>query len=185
MTTFCEWIETRISMDMSASFWNKFNSDKRGSLKKIFISCFISAVFLLAGCSPVETSVFPVATRVDGILSSALQIQELGFSVSGEAGNSNLQVVSYNLNLHNPGPNPVALKWLEPVLKDPISRRALDKDLRVIVNQTIAPNSTLAVSGKFTFDSKGLTKVDIASWNSFFSGVTFSSEQTIPLQPGG
>jgi hypothetical protein len=154
-------------------------------MKKIFGSYLIIAVFLLASCSPVTTSVSPVATKVDGILSSELQIKSWGTSVSGEEGNSNLQVVSYTVTMFNPGPNPVTLKWLEPVLKDPISKRVQDKDLHVIVNQIIAPNSPLVVSGKFSFDSNGLTKMDIASWGSFFSGITFSSEQTIPLQPGG
>jgi hypothetical protein len=154
-------------------------------MNKIFLSCLIIAVFLLASCSPVTTNVSPVATKVDGILSSGLQIKSWGSSVSGEEGNSNLQVVSYNVTLFNPGPNTVTLKWLEPALKDPISKRVLDKDLQVTINQTIAPNSPLVVSGKFSFDSNGLTKNDISSLGSLLSGVTFSSEQTIPLEPGG
>jgi hypothetical protein len=152
-------------------------------MKKIFSSYLIIAIFLLASCSPVTPTVFPVATKVDGIVSSGLRIQNWGTSVSGEEGNSNLQVVSYNVTLFNPGPNTVTLKWLEPVLKDTITKRVLDKDLRVTVNQIIAPNSPLVVSGKFNFDSNGLTKTDIARWGSFLSGVTFLSEQTIPFEP--
>jgi hypothetical protein len=144
-------------------------------VKKTALWIIVFPIFLLTGCSQSKST-------PTGMLTSGIQIMDLRSTVGLAEENVNQQVVSYNVTLLNPGPDAVTLLWLEPVLQDPISKRVLDKNLRIMVDQTMAPNSPLVVTGTFNFDTSGLTKTEIASWGSFFSGVTISSEQTLSLQ---
>ena len=104
-------------------------------------------------------------------------------SVGAAERNSDTQIVSYEVTVHNAGTNDIALDWIEPVLQDSVSSRALEQNLRVMVNETVTPNSTLAVKGSFAFDASGLTKADMDNWR-FIDQIRLSSERTIPVPSG-
>ena len=93
------------------------------------------------------------------------------------------QVVSYHLTLYNGEPVDIRVHWIEPVLIEQVSERLLIPDHRVVVEKTLAPNSSLEISGEFTFENKGATKTEIMSWEPLFTGITLSSEMTLPV-PG-
>jgi hypothetical protein len=134
-------------------------------------------VFVLAGCSS-------FASNPTGPLSSGLQVIDVRTTIGGPQAKTGTQDVSYKVTLLNPGPDKVTLVWVKPVVKDPVSQNILENDIRVMVNQTIAPNSQIVVSGTFSFDSRGFSKLEIPSLGSIFSGMMIASEQTLPLQSG-
>ena len=49
-------------------------------------------------------------------------------SVGAAGGNSDTQIVSYEVTVHNAGANDITLDWIEPVLQDFVSSRALETD---------------------------------------------------------
>jgi hypothetical protein len=94
--------------------------------------------------------------------------------------------ISYDLTLFNAEPVDVVIHWIEPILSEDMSQRVLTTDRRVIVEKTLASNTNLKISGRITFDAGGASKVQIASWEPFFTGFTVSSEQILlfPSQAG-
>jgi len=145
-------------------------------VKKSFWPGLILTLYLLSGClpsAPAQTSSQP----------SGLQISDMTVSVGAAERNSDTQIVSYEVTVHNAGTNDIALDWIEPVLQDSVSSRALEQNLRVMVNETVTPNSTLAVKGSFAFDASGLTKADMDNWR-FIDQIRLSSERTIPVPSG-
>ena len=121
-------------------------------------------------------STTPIKTESGG-----LQIADFSSSISGVDGNPDQQVVAYNVTIHNPSDSTVTLLWLEPVLKDSVSGRVSDTDLRQVVNEVIASNSQVNIHGKLILNMSGLTKQDIMQLGSLFNGFTVSTNQTIPL----
>jgi len=101
--------------------------------------------------------------------------------VTGIGGSDTEQVVSYHLTLYNGESVTMLVHWIEPVLIEQVSERVLTTDNRVVVEKTVAPNSSLQIAGEFTFENKGATKTEIVSWNPLFTGITLSWEVTLPL----
>jgi hypothetical protein len=93
------------------------------------------------------------------------------------------QVVSYHLTLYNGESVNMIVHWIEPVLVKQVSERLRTSDQRVLVEKTLAPNSSLEISGKFTFENKDATKIEILGWGPLLTGITLSSEKILPL-PG-
>jgi hypothetical protein len=122
------------------------------------------------------SSIAPAISR-----SGEIQIADFSSSISGADGNPDQQVVSYDMTIHNSGDNTITLLWLKPVLHDSLSGRVVDANSKTEENETIAPNSQLAVHGQIAINTSGLTKQDIAQLGSLFSGFTISTNQTIPL----
>jgi hypothetical protein len=148
-------------------------------MRKIIAWSMLFGMLILAGCAAQATPT--TAPLRSGMLSSGIQLNELSSGISVAKGNPNEQVVTYHVVLFNPGPNPVTLTWLEPVLKDPISTKTGHQDLRVLVNQSIPPNAPLVIDGSFSFDSSGMSKAEIAALGMPFNAVNISSEQTLSL----
>jgi hypothetical protein len=146
-------------------------------MRKVLLFCMVLVVFVLAGCSS-------FASNPTGAISSGLQVIDVRTTIGGPQAKTGTQDVSYKVTLLNPGPDKVTLVWVKPVVKDPVSQNILENDIRVMVNQTIAPNSQIVVSGTFSFDSRGFSKLEIPSLGSIFSGMMIASEQTLPLQSG-
>ena len=146
-------------------------------MKKRIVSILI-AVLLLTGCSPSSNT--NTDTRSGGI-----QIIQMDTSIGGSEGNANQQVISYHLTLYNGESVNIVVHWIEPVLVGKLSERVIESDTRVQVEKTIAPNSSLEVSGKFTFETKGATKAEITSWEPLFTGFNLSTEMTLPPPGSG
>jgi hypothetical protein len=122
------------------------------------------------------SSIAPAISR-----SGEIQIADFSSSINGVDGNPDQQVISYNMTIYNSSDNTITLLWLKPVLQDSLSGRVTDANLKTEENETIAPNSQLAVHGQIAINTSGLTKQDIAQLGSLFSGFTISTNQTIPL----
>ena len=122
------------------------------------------------------SSIAPAISR-----SGELQIADFSSSINGVDGNPDQQVVSYNMTIHNSGDNTITLLWLKPVLRDSLAGRVTDANIKTEENETIAPNSQVAVHGQIAINTSDLTKQDIAQLGSLFSGFTISTNQTIPL----
>ena len=122
------------------------------------------------------SSIAPAISR-----SGEIQIADFSSSINGVDGNPDQQVISYNMTIYNSSDNTITLLWLKPVLQDSLSGRVMDANLKTEENETIAPNSQLAVHGQIAINTSGLTKQDIAQLGSLFSGFTISTNQTIPL----
>jgi hypothetical protein len=145
-------------------------------MKKTFRLILIFTLFLLTSCaSPVQAQ---MSSSTNG-----LQITDLKISIGAAEGKTDIQKVSYEVTIHNASSGAIDLKWLEPVLEDSVSSRALDQNLQVTVDQTIAPDSELVINGMFKFNTNGLTKNDMADWH-FIYQIKLSSEQTIPVPLG-
>jgi len=126
---------------------------------------------------PGQSSSLPILnTRSEG-----LRITGVSSSIGSESGNPDQQVISYNVTIDNPGGNTITLLWLEPVLQDSLSGRAAGPGLRHAVNEVIGPNSQVDIHGQVTLNTNGLTKSSITQSGSLFSGITISTNQTIPI----
>jgi hypothetical protein len=66
-----------------------------------------------------------------------------------------------------------------------LSERVIDGDTRVQVDKTVSSNSSLEITGKFTFETKGATKAETASWEPIFTGFILSTEMTLPPPGSG
>ena len=148
----------------------------------MLLSGLALALLWLAGCAaPVQTPVAP--PQKNGALFSGLQLTGMSTSIGAAPEGPNRQVVTYHAALFNPGPNPVTLAWVQPVVKDALSQRVDAAGLRQAVGQTIPPNSPLVIDGSFSFDATSLSKADIDAIGSPFSQLTISAEQTLALDP--
>ena len=145
-------------------------------MKKRVMSLTIVVALFLANCSPSEN------TRTSASM-TGIRITGMSTAIGGVKGNTNEQIFSYNLTLLNAEPVDVVVHWIEPVLVEEVSTRVLTTDRRLIVEKTLAPNTYLEISGKFTFDTEDTTKMQIMSWGPFITGITVSSEMTLSL-PG-
>lgn len=144
-------------------------------MKKTFWISLALILFLLVGCS---TSASATAS------SSAheLQITDMKVSVGASEDNTDVQLVSYAVTLHNASAHEIVLAWITPLLQEEVATRALGQDLQVLVNKAIAPNASLEVSSSFAIDTSGLTKADMEGWR-YIEVIRLSAEQTIPV-PG-
>ena len=145
-------------------------------MKKSIVILTLIAVVFLAGCS--VSANIGTSTPMTGI-----RVTEMDTAIGVVEGNHNEQVFSYNLTLLNTELVDVVVHWIEPVLVKNVSKRALTADHRVIVEKTLAPNTYLEVSGGFTFDSQGATKIQILSWEPFITGISVSTEIILSI-PG-
>lgn len=145
-------------------------------MRKSIIILTIIVIVFLAGCS--------VPGNIDTAASmTAIRIADIDTAIGGIEGNLDEQVFSYHLTLLNTEPVDVVIHWIEPVLGEHMSNQVLTADRRVIVEKTLAPNTYLEISGGFTFDTQGATKMQIMSWEPFITGIKLSSEITLSL-PG-
>jgi hypothetical protein len=147
--------------------------DVRGksNMKKRLVSLLSVAVLLFTGCS-----LSPKTSR--DAISTGIKITQMDTAMSGS---DTEQVVSYHLTLYNGESVNVVVHWIEPVLIEQVSERLRTPDHRLFVEKTLAPNSSLEISGEFTFENKGATKSEIMSWKPLFTGIALSSEMTLPV----
>ncbi len=141
-------------------------------MKKRFVSILV-AVLLLASCSPSSNTNRDARSR-------GIQIIQMDTSIGASEGNANQQVISYHLTLYNGESVNIDVHWIQPVLVEQLSERVIDGDTRVQVEKTVSSNSSLEISGKFTFETKGATKADITNWEPLFTGFDLSTEMTLP-----
>ena len=142
-------------------------------MKKRLVSLLFVVVLLFASCS-----LSPKTNR--DALATGIKITQMDTAIGGSEIE---QVVSYHLTLYNGESVNMIVHWIEPVLVKQVSERLRTSDQRVLVEKTLAPNSSLEISGKFTFENKGATKIEILGWGPLLTGITLSSEKILPL-PG-
>ena len=142
-------------------------------MKKKIVSLLSVAALLFTSCS------FSPQTSRD-VASTGIKITQMDTALGGS---ETEQLVSYHFVLYNGESVSIVVHWIEPVLIEQVSERLLTPDHRVVVEKTLAPNSSLEIRGEFTFENKGATKIEILSWEPLFTGITLSSDMTLPL-PG-
>lgn len=138
-------------------------------MKRIFLWSTLFTMFLFASCAPAEK------------LSGGIEITQVVVAVGGSEGSASQQVVSYKVTLYNVSQNEVNIRWIEPVVNNNIASRMIGDSQRVMVNKALAPETSLVVSGQFTFNADNATKNEIDSLGPFFNRVTISTEMDIPL----
>ncbi|MGD8404370.1 MAG: hypothetical protein PVJ21_11965 [Anaerolineales bacterium] len=134
----------------------------------------ILAALMLSNCSPVPPP------------SAGIQITDVTVAVGRVEGSADQQVVSYKVTIQNNSQNDVIIHWIEPVLNEKISGRLIDGSPHTIVNKTLKANSSLKIDEQFKFDSSGITKEQITSWEPFFKEMLISTAMnlSLPSQPG-
>jgi hypothetical protein len=142
-------------------------------MKKRLVSLLFAAVLLFTSCS------FSPNISRDAV-PTGIKIIQLDTALGGS---ETKQVVSYHLVLYNGESVNIVVHWIEPVLIEQVSKRVLPPGPRLVVEKALAPNSSLEIRGEFTFENKGATKTEIMNWGPLFTGITLSSEMTLPL-PG-
>ena len=138
-------------------------------MRKTIIWILVSASLMLSSCSPAP------------VPSAGIRITDVTVAISGAEGSANQQTVSYKLTLQNSAQNDLILHWIEPVLNEKISGRLVDDSVRLSVDKTLRANGSLIVDGQFRFDSSGVSKEQIASWEPFFKDVLVSIDLKLPL----
>lgn len=88
------------------------------------------------------------------------------------------QVLSYEAYLLNDGDNEVYIAWAEPILGK-LTEYLIAGDNRIIINKTLSPGTSIRISGKVRFSSKGLSKKQIVNLSPHFKGIKISSEQEL------
>src|SRR5215212_7430826 len=123
-------------------------------MKKRLVSLLSVAALWFTSCS-----LSPQTSR--DTTSTGIKITEMDTALGGS---ETEQLVSYHFVLYNGESVSIVVRWIEPVLIEQVSERALTADHRVVVEKTLAPNSSLEIRGEFTFENKGATKIEILSW---------------------
>ena len=142
----------------------------------IFPIVIISMMFFLPGCSSSPQVV------CDEIV-SGLEIPEMITSLGSAGEDADEQVLRYTITLVNKNEYEVIVQWVEPVLSNSLIHRVLGEDLKVMVDQVIAPGAFLEVSGQFSIDTEGYTKDQILAWEPFILRMLVASEASLPLPP--
>lgn len=138
--------------------------------KKILWVIFL-AIFLLAGCSPADT------------VPAGVHVTDLTVAIGGAEVSGDQQVVTYKVTLQNSTQNYLTVRWVEPVLNEPIAANLIGESPRITVVKTLAANNSSTFEGQFSFDSSGATKAQISSWEPFVKEVLIAAELRLSLPP--
>jgi hypothetical protein len=137
---------------------------------KLFKSLlYISLFIVLASCSDQKHAEQPITQ--DGIVLSSLST-----ALGGQPDETEL---TYFVNISNKTNKAVLVKSIEPLLEEPLKSKVLIKDLVYEVNKEVNSNSTISITGKFRFDTKGLSKESILALNPNVKEFKLITEQTI------
>jgi hypothetical protein len=94
--------------------------------------------------------------------------------------NTSMQVVDYEFVVSNLGNKEVYLGYVEPLFKKDFSPRILNEDRKIVVNQTIKPNSAINVKGQVEFNDSGLSKEQISNFTYIYS-INIESTKSVPF----
>lgn len=134
---------------------------------------------------PVAVLLLPVACASGGTAGGGLCVVNMQTAISSVSGNADTQIVSYKITLKNNSDSGMFIQQVEPVVSKSIESRVLVDNLGRSVGNNIASGGTMEVSGKFTFDAKGLSKEDIDKLQPAIIGLRVTAEETltVPGQP--
>ena len=108
-----------------------------------------------------------------------IYIQLSGGGVGGVGNNTDEQRFSYWISLCNGKNNEVFVSWIEPIYSNELLKRSQTKNHKVVVEKTILPNNCTKINGELNFDSKGLSKIEMDSWEPYITDFRISYEKTI------
>jgi hypothetical protein len=139
-------------------------------MRKISIALVTLILLLCTACAPSKLPETGIA--VAGITTSIGAVGE-------DTTNIETQSFHYTITLVNHETAEVQILSLEPTLAEGFNARVISQDIKVDVNQAIAPGGTLQVSGEILFDAKGLTKEEIEALQPFVKDFRITEERTI------
>lgn len=128
----------------------------------------VIALLVLVGCAP---------------SGSELPRSETGLKIEHTLASLGDRVYMYEITLVNQEQDDVHINWIEPVPSEVFSKKLLTRDNKVMVEEDIAPESCIEISGQVEFDAQGASKAEILSWEPFIIGYRVACEKVLPL-PG-
>ena len=120
------------------------------------------------------------ACTTSGESARNIAIPSMVTSIGSADGDTSQQILTYRATLSNEGKDNVIISWIQPVLSSSLEQRLITQDCGILIDQSIASNHWIEVSGELTFDTTGLSKSEIAH-QCFITGLTIDSESTISL----
>ena len=139
-------------------------------MRKISIALLTLVLLLCTSCAPSKPPSAGIA--VAGITTSIGAVGE-------DTANPDTQCFHYTITLVNNESAEVKILSLEPTLAEGFKARVISQNVKVDVNQAIAPGDTLTVEGEILFDTKGLTKEEIEALQPFVKDVHITQERKI------
>jgi len=147
--------------------------------QKILIGIGILA--LIALLASLLLFVMPAGTDRTPQDTNDIYIPVRGEGVGSIGNNTDEQRFSYWISLCNGKNDEIFVSWIEPIYSNELLKKSQTKNHKVIVEKTILPNNCTKINGELIFDSKGLSKTEINSWNPYIIGFRISYEKIIQL----
>jgi len=144
---------------------------------EILIS-LIALIILFSGCTEINDS-----SQAEDGLKIVESTQTIG--AAADVNNTSIQVYSYNFILYNGENEEVYIDSVEPLFTKNFSAKVLTEDHKIVVNETIKPNSSIVIKGQVEFNTLGLSKEQIFGLEPYTYGINISSTKTIPYPKGG
>jgi len=147
--------------------------------KKILIGIGIIAIisllgFILLVAMSAKTDRTPQDTN-------DIYIPVQGAGIGGIGNSTDEQRYSYWISLCNGKNDEIFVSWIEPIYSNELLKRSQTKNHKVIVEKTILPDNCTKINGELIFDSKGLSKTEIDSWEPYLTGFRISYEKIIKV----
>ena len=102
---------------------------------------------------------------------------------SGRANGTTFEeVYQYDITLHNGNKDDIYITHIDPIINSKLSDRLLTDDNKVIVEETLASETAVVISGEFSYNAKDISKEEMISWNPIVEGIKIYSEKTLSLE---
>lgn len=134
----------------------------------------IALIIFFSGCAEINDS---------SQVKNGLKIVECVYAFGGVEGfnNTSIQAYSYTFTIYNEENEEVYIDSIEPLFTKNISERVLTEDHKIVVNETLKPNSSIQIQGQVEFNASGLSKEQIFGLEPYIYAVNVSSTKTLSL----
>ena len=137
---------------------------------------------LIFGIMLLSIITYLIGTKDGSNLSEGVKIVGMTSGIGSAGNNTGIdeQIYSYDISLFNGGNDEVYINWVEPIYSNELLNKSLTENHEVIVEKIVPPNTYIEISGELKFDSKGLSKTEIESWDPYITDFRISYEKIIP-----
>ena len=140
-------------------------------MKKIYIAVALSLLLGVSGCA-----------NQDNRIEESLSISGIASSIGAVGQNTDdfdTQCFKYTITLSNNEDREIYIASVTPVLSEDFSKRVLESNVTVDVNEKLPGGESIQISCEIIFDAKGMSKEDIVGMEPFVKEVSIIEEKTI------
>ena len=147
--------------------------------QRILVGIAIAALIALLAALPIFVK--PLGADRASQDTKDVYIPSMIEAIGGVENNTDEQRLSYEISLCNGKTDEIFVSWIEPIYFNELLQRSQTKNHKVVVERTILPNDCIQINRELIFDSKGLSKTGIISWEPYITGFRISCENVIQI----